>query len=65
MASVKIVTNRQGTVIRNMDMKSCSIACVDKVVNTLESLICAERDILHIVVDYTGCDDSKTIEGNI
>ncbi len=64
MASVKIVTNKKGTVLRNMDMKQCSTDCVNKVVSTLESIICEERDIIHLEVDYTGCDDSKTIEGN-
>ena len=33
MASVKIVTNKQGTVLRNIDMKQYSTDCGNKVVS--------------------------------
>jgi len=63
MAYVRLVTNKKETVIRNMDMTGHSICAVDKAVNALESIICEERDILHVEIDYSGCDDSKTIKG--
>ena len=62
MAYVRIVTNKKGTVLRNMKMKNCSTVAVDKAAVALESLICEEREILHIEVDYTGCDNSQTLE---
>ncbi len=62
MAYARIVTNKKGTVVRNLVIKDSSCACVDQAAATLASIICEERDILHVEVDYEGCDDSKTIE---
>lgn len=63
MSHVRIVTNIKGTVLRHIDMTGHSSAAVDKVTNVVESIICEERDYVHIDVNYDGCDDSKTIEG--
>jgi len=61
MAYVKIVTNKKGTVVRNIPMVGHSTQAVDNVATTIESLICEERNILHVEVDYEHCDDSRTI----
>ena len=61
MAFVKIVTNKKGTVLRHIDMTGHSTKAVDQAANAIESIICEERDILHVEVDYNGCNDSKTI----
>jgi len=63
MAFVKIITNEHGTVLRNINMTGHSTKAVDQAAVALESIICEEREIVHIEVDYEGCDDSKTIEG--
>lgn len=65
MASVQIVTNKGGTIIRNLNMTGHSTRAVDQTATAMASIINEEQDILHIVVDYEGCDDSKTIEGII
>ena len=61
MAHVRIVTNQKGTVLRHVDMTGHSTIAVDKAAVALESIVCEERKIVHIEVDYDGCDDSKTI----
>ena len=60
MASVSIVTNSKGTVLRKVDMTGHSTKAVDQAANAMGSIICDEREIVHIEVDYGGCDDSKT-----
>lgn len=55
MAWVKLVTNKKDTVIRTIDMTGYSTTAVDKAATALESIIVAERDILHVEVDYEGC----------
>ena len=62
MAWARIVTT-SGTVIKNVKMTGHSTWAVDAAASALSSIICNERDILHIEVDYTECNDSKTIEG--
>lgn len=61
MASVKIVTKANGTVLRNVKMGNSSTEKVDQVASTLDSIICEDKDVLKVVVDYEGCDDSQTI----
>lgn len=61
MAAVKLVTNGNGTVLRSLDMTGHSTYTVDQAATALESIICCEKEILHVEVDYEGCDDSKTI----
>jgi len=61
MASVKIITNDKGTVLRNMSMGVCTTNAVDKAATALESIIHCELDIVHVEVDYEGCDDSATL----
>ncbi len=61
MASVKIITNDKGTVLRNMNMGVCTTNAVDKAATALESVIHCELDIVHVEVDYEGCDDSTTL----
>ena len=63
MAYVRIVTIGKGTVIRNMKMDGYSTKAVDSAATALESIICEERDILKVEVDYEGCDDSNTLGG--
>jgi hypothetical protein len=55
MAYVKLVTNKTKVVVRNISMAEETTAAVDKVAVALESLICEDRDILHVEVDYTDC----------
>ena len=62
MAYASLVTNGKGTTVRKVKFTDGSTTDeVDQVATTLESLICEERDILHVVTDYTGCDDSRTV----
>lgn len=61
MASVKIVTNGNGTTLRKLDMTGHTTKAVDQAADSLLSIICDERHIVHIEVDYEGCNDSKTI----
>ena len=52
MAYVRIVTNVNGTVVRNLNMTGHSTKAVDQAAVALETLICEEKRILHIEVDY-------------
>ena len=62
MAYASLVTNGKGTTVRKVKFKEGSTTDeVDQVAVTLESLICEERDILHVETDYEGCDDSSTL----
>lgn len=61
MANVQIVTNKKGTVLRNINMDGRSTNAVDKAATALESIIHCELDIVHVEVDYEGCDDSSTL----
>ncbi len=61
MASVSIVTNVKGTTLRKLDMTGHSTQAVDQAADALLSIICEEREIVHVEVDYEGCDDSKTL----
>ncbi len=63
MPSVKIVTNKNGTIVRNLILPTgtCTYT-VDQGATALESIICEDKDILHIEVDYEGCDDSNTVK---
>lgn len=61
MAEVRIVTNGNNTVLRRLNMTGHSTNAVDQAATAMESIICEEKEILHIEVDYEGCDDSKTI----
>ncbi len=63
MAFARIVTRGRGTIIRNIQMNGKPTHDVNQVATVLESLICEELDILKVEVDYTDCDNSKTIEG--
>lgn len=63
MAYARIVTNKNGTIVRNVKMDGSTIAAVDAAATALESVIWDERKILHVEVDYALCDDSKTVEG--
>lgn len=63
MAFARIVTLGRGTIIRNIQMNGKPTHSVNQVATVLESLICEELDILKVEVDYTDCNDSKTIEG--
>jgi hypothetical protein len=66
MASVKIITRAHGTVVRNIVLaEGVATAAVDQVADTLDSIIAEDKDVLQVVVDYDGCNDSKTIEGDI
>ena len=61
MPSVKIVTNAKATVVRNVKLpEGTATYTVDQAATALESIICEDKDILHIDIDYEGCDDSKT-----
>ena len=62
MAFVKLVTNKKGTVLRNMSFTGSTTGTVDQAARTLESIIFEERDIIHVEVDYEGCDDSDTVQ---
>ncbi len=62
MASVSIVTNKKKTVLRCVKFPlDVSTRAVDQVATTLDSLIAEEGKFLHIEVDYTDCNDSKTV----
>lgn len=61
MAFVSIVTNGKGTTVRKLDMTGHTTNAVDSAADALLSVICDEREILHIEVDYEGCNDSKTV----
>jgi hypothetical protein len=62
MAEVRIVTNKNETVVRRVTLPlGVSVATVDQAATALESVINEEKLILHIEVDYEGCDDSKTV----
>lgn len=65
MAFARIVTKVRGNVIRAVNFKvsaGVTTAEVDGIASTLDSIICEDKDILKVEVDYTGCNDSKTIE---
>jgi len=62
MAYARIVTNLRGTAIRTVMLNGKTTHEVNQIATVLESLICEELDILKVEVDYTDCDDSKTIE---
>jgi hypothetical protein len=55
MAYVRIVTNKKGITVRDINMDGETIAGVDKVATAIDSLICEERDALHVDVDYSNC----------
>ena len=59
MAYARIVTRVRGTVIRcaKWQIGTFSIATVDRIANTLDSIIAPDADILKVEVDYTGCVD--------
>lgn len=59
MAFARIVTNGKGTVIKNVNMTGHSTNAVDKAAVALSSIIIDEQHILHIEVDYEGCNDSQ------
>jgi len=44
-------------------MDGHSTYAVDKASTALESIICEDNDILRVEVDYTGCNDSHTLNG--
>lgn len=62
MAYARIETSKRGTIIRNIKFPwGTPTEEVDRIATTLESLITDDRDILKVVTDYTGCDDSDTL----
>ena len=61
MAYARIVTIRNGTVIRNVKMDGHTTNAVNKAATALDSIICEERELLKVEVDYDGCDDSRTL----
>ena len=61
MAYARIVTNKGGTVVKNVKMTGHSTGAVDKAAVALSSIISEEGHILHVEVDYEGCDDSHTL----
>lgn len=64
MPFARIVTRGRGTAIRTVKLEEGQTTyAVNQIACTLESIICEELDILKVEVDYTGCDDSQTIEG--
>lgn len=58
MAYARIVTIGKGTVVKNVKMTGHSINAVDKAAVALDSIICEEREILRVEVDYEGCKES-------
>lgn len=64
MAYARIVTIKKGTVIRCVNFDDGQHTdSVDLIATTLNSIICEELNILKVEVDYTGCDNSQTVEG--
>ena len=61
MAHARIVTVGKGTVIKNVKMDGYPIHTVDKAATALDSIICEERDILKVEVDYDGCGDDTVL----
>ncbi len=62
MAFARIVTVGRGTAIRTVKLDDGrATGAVDQIATTLESIICEEKDILKVEVDYTGCNDSDVI----
>ena len=59
MAYARIVTVKNGTVVKNVKLNGCSTYTVDQAATALDSIICEDKDILKVEVDYEGCDDSK------
>ena len=64
MAYARIVTVKKGTVIKNVKLDGVSVDAVDSAATALESIICEERDILRVEVDYNECYDSTLKAGN-
>lgn len=59
MPYARIVTVKKGTVIRCVKLaEGQSTWAVDQIADTLESIICEERNILKVEVDYTGCNNA-------
>ncbi len=59
MPYARIVTVKKGTVIRCVKLEEGqSTFAVDQIADTLESIICEERNILKVEVDYTGCNNT-------
>lgn len=64
MPFASIVTRGNGTVIRKVKLEEGQTThAVNQIACTLESIICEELHILKVEVDYTGCDDSHTLNG--
>ena len=63
MAYARIVTKKNGTVIRNVKLDGHSTHAVDSAATALSSIIWDERKILAVEVDYEGCDDSNNLSG--
>ncbi len=62
MAFASIVTVAKGTVVRKVKVDNGrSTGEVDKFAHILSSIIEEDRDILKVVVDYTGCRDEDVI----
>jgi len=59
MAFARIVTIKNGTVIKNVNMTGHSINAVDNAAVALDSIICEERKYLRVEVDYEGCEESN------
>lgn len=55
MAHVAIVANETGTVLRKLNMTGHTVSAVDKAATSMESIICEDREIVHVEVDYDGC----------
>ena len=64
MAYARIITRKNKTIIRTINFPvtlGVTTAEVDGIAATLDSIICEDKDILAVEVDYTGCDDSGTL----
>lgn len=61
MAYARIVVIKTGTVVKNINLTGHATWAVDSAATALSSIICNDRQVLKVEVDYEGCDDSKTI----
>lgn len=55
MAYARIITRKNGTIIRNVNLVEQPVQEVDRVALLLDSIIANEQHILRVEVDYEGC----------
>lgn len=58
MAYARIVVIKTGTIVKNVKLpEGTCTRTVDQAATALESIICEDKEILKVEVDYEGCDD--------